>query len=88
MFGGDADNIAEEIIQYRRIEPFKDVEELREKLFKYSESIEKCEQYIVTASNFFTIRVTVVSGVAEASAVIAITKNADTIEQIAVVNSG
>ena len=88
MFGGDADKIAEEIIQYRRIEPFKDVEELREKLFKYSESIEKCEQYIVTASNFFTIRVTVVSGVAEASAVIAITKNADTIEQIAVVNSG
>ena len=88
MFGGDADKIAEEIIQYRLIEPFKDVEELREKLFKYSESIEKCEQYIVTASNFFTIRVTVVSGVAEASAVIAITKNADTIEQIAVVNSG
>ncbi len=88
MFGGEADKIAEEIIQHRRIEPFEDIDKLKEKLFQYSESIGKSEQYIATASNFFTIRVTVISGVAEASAVIAITKNGDTIEQIAVINSG
>ena len=88
MFGGDAETIAEDIIQHRRIEPFEDIDQLKEKIFKHLDSIEKCEQYIVTASNFFTIRVTVVSGVAQASAVIAITKNGQKIEQIAVINSG
>ena len=72
IFGGDADFIAEEIIQRRRRKPFKDIDELKEKLFRYSGSIEKCKDYIVTTSDFFTIRVTGISGVARASAVIAV----------------
>ncbi len=85
-FGGDADKIAEEIIQRRRIEPFTDIEDLRKSLFRYSDSIGKCEKYITTASRFFTIRITVVSGVAEASAIIAITKDGKKIERIAVIS--
>lgn len=76
MFGGDAQQIAEQIIQRRRIEPFKDLDDLRQKLFSYSDSIRKCEKYLTTSSDFFTVRVTAVSGVAEASAVIAIHKQA------------
>jgi hypothetical protein len=72
MFGGDAQQIAEDIIQRRRTEPFEDLNDLKQASFGYSDSIRKCEKYITTASEFFTIRVTAVSGVAEASAVIAI----------------
>ena len=85
-FGGDADKIAEEIIQRRRIKPFTDIEDLRKSLFSYSDSIGKCEKYITTASRFFTIKVTAVSGVAEASTIIAITKDGKNIERIAVIS--
>ncbi len=84
-FGGDAGKIAEEIIQLRRLEPFKNVEELRQTLLRYSDSIKECEKYIVTNSTFFTIKVTAVSGMAKASAVIAVRRKGDEIKPIAVV---
>ena len=86
IFGGDEVQIAEEIIQQRRIEPFADIQELKTDLFRYSDSIGKCEKYITTVSRFFTIKVTAVSGVAKASTVIAITKDGEKIKRIAVIN--
>ncbi len=85
-FGGDADEIAEEVIQRRRIKPFTNIEDLKRALFGYSNAIEKCEKYITTASKFFTIKVTAVSGVAKASAIIAITKEGKKIVKIAVIS--
>jgi hypothetical protein len=85
-FGGDADKIAQEIITRRRIQPFENIEDLRQSLLRYSTSIEKCEKYITTTSNFFTIRVTAVSGVAKASAVLAVTKEGGKTEKIAVIS--
>jgi len=85
-FGGDADEIAEEIIQRRRIKPFKDIDELRQELLRYSDSIGKCESYITTVSKFFTIKVTATSGVAKASAIIAIMKDGRKLERIAVIS--
>jgi len=76
-FGGDAVNIAQGIIERRRIEPFKDIADLKQALFEYSDSIRRCEKYITTESSFFTIRVTAVSGLARASTVIAVTKTKD-----------
>ena len=86
IFGGDEVQIAEEIIQRRRIEPFADIQELKTDLFRYSDSIGKCEKYITTVSRFFTIKVTAVSGVAKASTVIAITKDGERVKRIAVIN--
>ena len=85
-FGGDADKIAEEIIRRRRIKPFTNIEDLRKSLLRYADSIEKCEKYITTVSRFFTIKVTAVSGVAKASAIIAITKDGKKIQKIAVIS--
>ena len=85
-FGGDEVEIAEEIIQRRRIGPFKNIKDLKRVLLRYSVSIEKCEKYITTASNFFTIKVTAVSGLAKASAVIAIMKEGKKIQKIAVIS--
>jgi len=73
-FGGDEVEIADEIISRRRIKPFKDIEQLRKELFRYSDSIEKSQKYITTKSNFFTIRVTAVSGSAKTSTVAAVVK--------------
>ncbi len=84
-FGGDAEEIAEEIIRLRRLEPFKNVEELRQALLRYSDSIKECEKYIVTNSTFFTIKVTAVSGMAKASAVIAVKRKGKQIKLIAVI---
>lgn len=74
VFGGDEVEIAEEIIQRRKIKPFKDIKDLTEALFGYSDSIGKCKSYITTVSNFFTIKVTAISGVAKTRSVIAIKK--------------
>jgi hypothetical protein len=86
IFGGDEAQIAEEIIQLRRIEPFADIQKLKTDLFRYSDSIGKCEKYITTVSRFFTIKVTAVSGVAKASTVIAIMKDGKKVKRIAVIN--
>ncbi len=86
IFGGNQVEIAEEIIQRRRIEPFSDFQALKTDLFRYSDSIDKCEKYITTVSRFFTIKVTAVSGVAKASSIIAITKDGDKVTRIAVIN--
>ena len=85
-FGGDADRIAEEIIRRRRTKPFKDIEELKKELFRYLDSIQKCEEYIMTTSRFFTIRVAATSGKAKVSAVIAITKDGKKVQKIAVIS--
>jgi hypothetical protein len=85
-FGGDADRIAEEIILRRRVKPFSDLDDFKQSLFGYSDSIRKCEDYITTSSSFFTIRVTATSGVAEALAIIAITKEGEKTHKIAVIS--
>jgi len=86
IFGGNQVEIAEEIIQRRRIEPFSDFQALKTDLFRYSDSIDKCEKYITTVSRFFTIKVTAVSGVAKTSSIIAITKDGEKVTRIAVIN--
>ncbi|MBW8001070.1 MAG: general secretion pathway protein GspK [Planctomycetes bacterium] len=84
VFGGDAEEIAEEIIQQRRIKPFKDLGQLKESLYRYSDSIGKCTKYITTESDFLTIRVTSRSGVAKATAVVAVMKKDKKFVKVAV----
>ncbi len=84
VFGGDADRIAQEIIERRRIKPFEDVNDLKRSLFRYSGSIEKCKDFIVARSDFFTIRVIAVSGVARASAVVVVRRTGKKYQKIAV----
>ena len=86
IFGGYQVEIAEEIIQQRLQEPFGNIDDLKNKLSRYSESIGKCEQFITTESKFFIIKITSTSGVASASSLIAITKEGDRVTRIAVIN--
>ena len=87
-FGGmtAAVDIADGVIQRRRIKPFEDPNEMRHELFRYADSIEKCRKYITTKSNFFTIHITVNRGLARASAVIAIRNKKGVMKKIAVLS--
>ncbi|MBN1972859.1 MAG: general secretion pathway protein GspK [Sedimentisphaerales bacterium] len=87
IFGGNQVEIAEQVIQLRKIEPFKDIEDLQKKVLGYSDSIEKCKIYLTTASKIYTIKITATCGMAKASAVIAVTKDGNTVRQIAAFNS-
>ena len=71
-FGGQAPRIADEIIKRRQKKPFESVAQLKTDLLPYSDNIEKCNPFINTASNVFTIHVTATSGIARASAVIVV----------------
>jgi DNA uptake protein ComE-like DNA-binding protein len=86
VFGGNAKDIAAEIIKQRREKPFASIDELKKKLFGYSASIDKCKSFITTSSNIFSIRVTATSGTAKASAVIVVLRENDKIEKIAVIS--
>ncbi len=87
FFGGNQVEIADQIIQLRKIQPFENIEDLQKRVIGYKDSIEKCKIYITTASRFFTIRITAVSGLAKASAVIAITKDGKNVKRIAAISS-
>ncbi len=80
-----APKIAETIIQQRKIKPVADVNEIKQAMLGYSDTIEKCRDYLTTASTVFTIRVTAVSGAARATAIAAVSKEGDKIKQIAVI---
>ena len=87
IFGGNEVAIAEQIIQLRREEPFANTSDLKTALPRYSDSIDKCEQYVVTESKVFTITITATSGAAKASTIIAVKKEGNKIERIAAVNA-
>jgi hypothetical protein len=84
-FGGDASKIAEQIIKLRRIEPFKDIDDLKRKLFSYADSIEKSRPYLTTQSNFFSIRVIATSGVAKICATAGLKKEGGSFQKIGII---
>jgi len=85
-FGGDAEDIAEEIIQRRHTKPFKNIKDLEESLYRYSQSIRKSRNYITTASTFFAIKVTAAHGRAKTSAVTTVIKQAKKVQPIAIIS--
>jgi hypothetical protein len=84
-FGGDAEDIAEEIIQRRHEKPFRDIKDLEDSLYRYSESIKKSKDYITTSSMFFTIKVTAAHGRARTRAVATVIKLGKRVRPIAVI---
>jgi hypothetical protein len=72
MFGGDAPDVAEAIINARRLKPFTDVNDVQKKIYKYADSIRKSKDFIVTTSTVFSVKITAVSGVAKVSTTAAV----------------
>lgn len=83
-FGGDAREIAHEIIQLRREKPIKDIDELKTKLYGFNDSIRKTEPYICTRSKFFSVKVTAITGSTRASSVATVIREGKTVKRIAI----
>lgn len=84
-FGGDEVEIADEIIKRRRLKPFKNADDLREQLYRYSGSIEQVNPYIIYTSTFLAIRVTASSGSATTSSVATVIKQGKKVEMVAII---
>lgn len=84
-FGGDAEDIADEIIELRREKPFKDLKDLKSRLYGFNDSIEKTTPYITTVSTYFSIRVTATSGRASSGAIATVIKDGNKVERIAII---
>ena len=82
----DAPKIAEAIITQRRVKPFSDIDELKNEVSQFSDSIEDAKDFITTTSTCFTVRVTAVSGVARTVAVLGATKEGTKVKRIAVIS--
>lgn len=82
----DAPKMAQEIIRLRQEKPFADIEEAKKGAFRYSDSIDKCKDFLTTTSSVFTVRVTAISGVAKVTAVAAVSKEGDKVKQIGIVS--
>ena len=86
IFNGNQVKIADQIIELRKVEPFKDFEDLQKRIVGYTDEIEKSKSYITTESTIFTIKITATSGTAKAYSLIAIKKEANNIKRIATIN--
>ncbi len=84
-FGGDAPDIAQKIIDERRITPFASIDDLKKRLVSYYSSIEKSTPYITTSSDCYSIRVRATSGVARVCATAAVKKEKDKVTQIGII---
>lgn len=87
VFGGKEKEIADQIILKRRIKPFGSIDDLKKELFSFSDSIDKCKNFISTESTFFTIRISAVSGAARSSVLIAVSRQDNQTKRIAMIAS-
>ncbi len=87
VFGGKEKEIADQIILKRRIKPFGSIDDLKRELFSFSDSIDKCKNFISTESTFFTIRISAVSGAARSSVLIAVSRQGNQTKRIAMIAS-
>ncbi len=87
LFGGDEVDVAEAIIQKRRIKPFKDMTELKKELNEFSNSVAKAEPFICFQSDIYSIRITASSGTASCIAEAGVKKQGKEFYKIGVINS-
>jgi DNA uptake protein ComE-like DNA-binding protein len=84
-FGGDAADIAQKIIDERRLKPFTSIDDLKKRLMAFNSSIIKTEPFITTTSDCYSIRVKAVSGVARVCATAGVKKEGQKVERIGII---
>ena len=86
-YGGDSDSIADQIIIERQVKPFKNYDDLKERLFRYSDSLEKCKDMLVTDSIYFSVHIRAVSGGAVVENVCVVMKIKNAVTKIATISN-
>lgn len=83
-FAGEAEQIAETIIQHRKSKPFRSTNELKELLTEGEKRLQLAAPYITTQSSFFQIRVSSRCGNARCEAVATVFKDRKNVQTLAV----
>ncbi|MCK5566225.1 MAG: general secretion pathway protein GspK [Planctomycetes bacterium] len=84
-FGGDAEEIADQIITLRQEKPIKDIKDLETRLYGYNDSIQKTGSFITTTSKYFSIKVTAAAGRAKTVIVATVVKEGNNFKRIAII---
>ena len=82
-FGGEAEDIASEIIKLRREKPFETKKDLLDRLYGFSDSIKLAMPYITMNSEFMSIKVVATSGKAKSTSIAAVRKVGKNIKKVA-----
>lgn len=85
-FVGDAGPIADALIRERKIQPFRDLGDLRKRVTRYADALEKGSPYITFASTTFTVRITAVCGSARSRVVAGMTRQGTSVKTIGVLS--
>ena len=72
VFGGREVDFADAVIIDRQIKPFEDIQDMKRRLYRFSDNIERVADLILFESEVFTIKVEAVSGTAKATSTTAI----------------
>jgi hypothetical protein len=73
------------MINLRKEEPFKNIDDLAKRLYSYNASIDKTRPYITAESDCFSIRVKATSGVATVCATAGLKKEKGKFQQIGII---
>ncbi len=72
VFGGQEVELADSVIEERKVSPFTDIEDMKRRLYRFSNNIEKLTDMILFSSEVFTIKIKSVSGSAIATSTTAV----------------
>jgi len=72
VFAGREVELADAVIEERKIKPFEDLEEMKRRIYRFSNNLDKLSDLILFASEVFTVKVIAVSGSARAESTTAI----------------
>ncbi len=83
-FAGQPVEIAQAVIDERRVKAFASIKDLKDRLFQYSNYFERAEDFIATDSKYLAIRVSAQKGSAKVSAVATVIKDGSKVQPIAI----
>ncbi len=85
MLGGSAVDAAEAVIQERKIKPFADVNDLQKRCIRYSDTVERCKDYLTTQSTFFAVKIQSSSGVATVRLTALVLRDGKNVQTLAII---
>ncbi|AQT69642.1 Type II secretory pathway, component PulK [Anaerohalosphaera lusitana] len=82
-FGGSPAEVTEAVIQERKQQPFKDIEDFETRMYGFSDIIRRTKPFITTQSKFFSIKVTAERGNARTVSVATVVKDDKKVSTVA-----
>jgi hypothetical protein len=83
-FGGNHVEVADRVIQERKVKPFESIDDLEQRMLGMNDYIRKAKPYLTAESEMFSVTVKAVSGNAESKTVVTMLKKGKKVEKLSV----